>query len=164
MAHRRHHHRNPGYRHHRRHNPGGAIGTIVSAGAGAIAVEVVPGMFGFGGSGWTGYLAAAATAVGGGWLVKRFVSHSAGYGFMLGGAAVTVAKVIRDMFGPALGLSGYYASPFSAPTNSVGYPPVGSWVSPGAAMPTAAPTIAAVNTIIPASPFSERLRGRFAPN
>jgi hypothetical protein len=95
----RRHRRNPVRRHRRYHrNPLGtmtALLPMIAAGtAGAVAVRMVPKFVNL--TGMMAYGVKAVVVVGGGWAVGKFVSKSAGEGWIIGSAASMITEILKD--------------------------------------------------------------------
>jgi len=57
-------------------------------------------------TGWKDVLVTAVTAVGGGYLLKRYVDKQAGLGFVIGGLSLATIKAIRQVTGKSTALVG----------------------------------------------------------
>ncbi|HWE00681.1 MAG TPA: hypothetical protein VG345_16635 [Bryobacteraceae bacterium] len=171
-----------GYRHNHRRNPSfskGILPMIVSAAVGGFVTRSVPqALLGASNTGVMGYAANAGVALAGGWALGKFVSKDVGLGFVIGGGAGIVLRMYQDYTSGAssTGVSdhtmGFYATQaFPTPYATA---PGSPFANPfAAAYPSAMPALppssnpaaaAAVQTAIPKTPYSQRLRGRFAAN
>lgn len=165
---------------HRRRNPmsggkGGILGMILSAAVGGFATRAVPQAFlSSSNSGIMGYGANAVVAVGGSWLLKKFMGPKIALGWLIGGGAAIALRIYQDYTTGASAagasdgtMSLYIGSNFPLPTYTTGSPlanPSYNWAgaptSIGAGGNPA--TAAAVQTAMPTStPYSRRLGGRF---
>jgi hypothetical protein len=100
--------------------------------AGGVLSRALPEMFAASyNTGVTGYGLNAAFALVGSYALSRFVSKTAGMGWLIGGATMLVGRIVSDLFGktlvsygdvpglsgdPAFSFSGYDASSFVLPT------------------------------------------------
>ena len=77
---------------------GGVAGMVVSA--------AVPKAVKMNDGGWKEIATTAVTAVGGGYLLKKFVDKQAGLGFVIGGLSVATLQAIRKFTGKSASLVG----------------------------------------------------------
>lgn len=170
--------------HHRRHrrNPSmtkGIIPMVISAAVGGFATRSIPqALMGPSNTGLMGYGANLGVALVGGWGLGKFMGRDIGLGWTIGGGAAIVLRMYQDYTSGAgsAGVSdhsmGFYATqafpvPYSTgPGSPFANPFAAAYPSTAPALPpsTSPAAAAAVNTTIPPTPYSKRLRGRFAAN